>query len=162
DGVVDALAADLVDGQLDGKGARGTLPRITAASILASAQVLIEAMRNELSVDARVATRAIDDVIRRLARNRSVPLSGAQALTAAMIERTAHGIDAAESLLGPGSLREIDSAVARLAPGMLPSEARKLLPRDGSAALTPALSAIAGAADDAILALIQLGREGKP
>src|SRR5690606_30262363 len=63
DDVIGALAADLVDGVLDGEGASGTSAHITATAILASAQVNIESMLNELRVDTHIATPILDDVI---------------------------------------------------------------------------------------------------
>ena len=52
DAVVEALAADLVDGWIDGQGAPGHDPRIAAVANVASAPVMLEALANRLRIDA--------------------------------------------------------------------------------------------------------------
>jgi hypothetical protein len=63
DGVVEALVADLVDGWIDGEGARGHDPRIAAVANVASAAVMVEAMANRLHVYKVNATQAMDNAI---------------------------------------------------------------------------------------------------
>ena len=64
DAVVEALAADLVDGWIDGQGAEGhDLLRIAAVANVASAPVLLEALANRLYVYGEKSTEAMDDAI---------------------------------------------------------------------------------------------------
>ncbi|EGW53231.1 hypothetical protein TevJSym_bh00010 [endosymbiont of Tevnia jerichonana (vent Tica)] len=63
DDIFAALAADLSDSALDGKGAPGTVPRYTAIAHIVSAQVLIEAMVDGLQVHNQPASNALDDAI---------------------------------------------------------------------------------------------------
>jgi hypothetical protein len=69
DGVVEALAADLIDGWIDGEGARGHDPRIAAVANVASAAVMVEAMANRLHVYKVNATQAMDDAIEHVRPN---------------------------------------------------------------------------------------------
>lgn len=64
DAIVLALAADLRDGRLDGRGATGTDVRISATANVVSAQVLIEGLMNRLYVNGTLATAAMDNAIR--------------------------------------------------------------------------------------------------
>jgi hypothetical protein len=59
DDVMRALAADLTDGFIDGKGAAGSSPQLAAVANVASAAVLIEGMSNQLQVYGVNATAAM-------------------------------------------------------------------------------------------------------
>lgn len=62
DQIIDALSADIVDGVIDGQGV-GADPRVAAASTVVSAQVLVEALRNNIHIDGIEATGKIDSAI---------------------------------------------------------------------------------------------------
>lgn len=63
DAVVEALAADLVDGWIDGRGATGHSRRFAAVANVASAPVMLEALANRLYVYGGPATEAMDEAI---------------------------------------------------------------------------------------------------
>lgn len=63
DDVVDAIAADMIDGYLDGTGAAAVNPSVSAVARLVSAQVLVEALDNNLRVGGIVATGVIEQAI---------------------------------------------------------------------------------------------------
>ena len=63
DDVVEALAADLVDGWIDGRGAAGHDRRVAAVASVASGAVMLEAMANQLYVYGSDATGAMDAAI---------------------------------------------------------------------------------------------------
>jgi hypothetical protein len=69
DYIVSALAADLTDGWIDGKGAHQSSARLAAVANVASAAVLIEAMSNQLMVYGVNATAAMDQSIRQVRPN---------------------------------------------------------------------------------------------
>jgi hypothetical protein len=69
DGVVKALAADLVDGWVDGRGAEGYDRRIAAVANVASAAVMVEAMANRLHVYDVDSTMYMDNAIRQVRPN---------------------------------------------------------------------------------------------
>lgn len=64
DDVVKALAADLSDGWVDGRGAHGHDARIAAVANVSSAAVMLEALSNRLHVYGVDATEAMDNAIR--------------------------------------------------------------------------------------------------
>jgi len=66
DDVIGAIADDLADGVFDGVGGSRTQGRITAMTRLVSAQVLIEALSNNLMVDGARATDKLDAAIARI------------------------------------------------------------------------------------------------
>ncbi|HEX7080395.1 MAG TPA: putative Ig domain-containing protein [Gammaproteobacteria bacterium] len=154
DGVVAALAADLVDGALDGEGADGSSPQIAATAMVASAQVMIEAMTNELRVDGRVVTPVLDDVVARLASGDAPELTDAQPVTAPMIAHARTGVAAARAVADSASLETLASALDALDAGTPASEAADVLPEDAPAALDPALAAMASASDTTTAAAI--------
>ena len=63
DDVVDAIAADMIDGYLDGTGAAAVNPSVSTVARVVSAQVLVEALNNELRVGGIVATGVIEQAI---------------------------------------------------------------------------------------------------
>ena len=63
DQLIDALAADMTDGQLDGIGAENTNPLFSATANVVSGQVLIEALNNNLYVNGVSATDQLDYAI---------------------------------------------------------------------------------------------------
>jgi hypothetical protein len=69
DAVMAALSADLSDGWIDGRGARGNDARIAAVANVASGAVLVQAMANRLHVYGSNATGAMDNAIRQVRPN---------------------------------------------------------------------------------------------
>jgi hypothetical protein len=63
DDVVNAIADDIADGRMDGLGATRANDRISALATLGSAQVLIEALSNNLNVYGLRATDKLDAAI---------------------------------------------------------------------------------------------------
>ena len=118
DAVMEALAADLTDGWIDGKGAKGHDPRIAAVANVASAAVMVEAMANRLHVYNVDATNAMDNAIRQVrpdapasSNTRNVPIS-ADAL--AQSKRALH---AAALMTSDDRVRQVLDAVAATNPG---------------------------------------------
>jgi len=63
DEIISAISADIVDGSLDGLGFTGTSAHIAAVANIISAQILLEAMRNELRVNGADASTVMDDAL---------------------------------------------------------------------------------------------------
>lgn len=63
DAVVDAIAADMIDGSLDGSGATAVDPAISSVARLVSKQVLAEVLDNKLKVGGIVATAVLEQAI---------------------------------------------------------------------------------------------------
>src|SRR5688572_24053607 len=149
DDVVEVIGADLSDGKLDGRGAPRTDAHASAATALASAQVLVEAMTNGLRVNGQPATAALDGAINRLA-SRALPTPTASLpITAGMIDAARTGTAAASAIVPSPALTALQQSLGSLTPGMLRAPAAQALPSGASAALEPALTQItAGAASD--------------
>jgi putative Ig domain-containing protein len=149
DDVIRVLGADLTDGTLDGRGAPRTDAHASATAALVSAQVLVEAMTNNLRVNGQTATAALDNTINRLA---SSPISSPTAslpITAGMIDVTRRGTAAAIAIAPSPALSALQQSLSTLTPGMLPAAVAQALPSGAAAALDPALTQItAGAAND--------------
>lgn len=64
--IMHALAADMVDGWIDGRGAEGHDPLVAAVANVASGAVMVEAMMNQLHVYRNDATLAMDLAIRQV------------------------------------------------------------------------------------------------
>jgi hypothetical protein len=118
DDVVRALGADLVDGWVDGKGAKGYDRRIAAVANVASAAVMVEAMANRLHVYEIDATRYMDDAIRQVRPNapasnntRNVPIP------AEALDQSLRSLRATKVVKNDPRITEIYDAVAKAEPG---------------------------------------------
>ncbi|MBA1443813.1 MAG: Ig-like domain-containing protein [Chromatiales bacterium] len=100
DAVFAALAADLIDGALDGVGGPGTNARYTAIAHVVSAQVLIEAMLNDLQVNNSSATLALDNAIEQIMGNAGIANRSTTTVTIndLMIEQAKFSLAAARAI----------------------------------------------------------------
>jgi hypothetical protein len=160
DDVVQVIGADLTDGKLDGRGAARTDAHASAIAALASAQVVVESMTNNLRVNGQPATAALDGAINRLASRAVAAPTASLPITAGMIEAARTGTAAASAIVPSPALTALQQSLSALTPGMLPAAAAQALPSGAAAALEPALTQItAGAASD-IAAVNAIGGGG--
>jgi hypothetical protein len=145
--VVEALAADLTDGWIDGKGAKGHDPRIAAVANVASAAVMLEAMANRLHVYKRDATGAMDNAIRQVRPNappssntRNVPIP------ADALAQSKRALQAAALMTSDVRVRQALDAVAATDPGVTEIQA---LPSGIESVLSSAVLTAAYISDDA-------------
>ncbi|HEX7235515.1 MAG TPA: putative Ig domain-containing protein [Gammaproteobacteria bacterium] len=149
DDVIGVLGADLTDGKLDGRGAPRTDAHASAAAALAGAQVVVEAMTNDLTVNGQPATAALDSAINRLASRPLTTPTASLPITAGMIDAARVGTAAAIAIVPSPALTALQQSLSALTPGMSPAAVAQALPSGAAAALTPALTQItAGAASD--------------
>lgn len=64
DELIDSIAADMIDGVLDGRGADGSSPKIAATFNIVAGQVLSEALSNHLKVNDADATELMNAAIK--------------------------------------------------------------------------------------------------
>jgi hypothetical protein len=161
DAVLAAIAADLQDGSLDGKGAAGTDPRITAVAQVVSGQVLVEALSNNLKVAGVVATGVIDQSIKVTRPGiSSSQLTGSVRITQGMLDQSQVSLAAARMLDSSFEVADLAATVAGLAAGELPAAVATVLPADSSRSLDNAvqLSATASNAEiSAVNTVVQAG-----
>ncbi len=126
DGVVDAIAADLNDGRLDGLGV-GADPRITAAVRLASAQALSEAVRNRLQVGGAEATARLDAAIATI-----LPEAGARTadvtLNPELLAQMQNALASARAVFEDPALEALQISVGQVHAGARPAEIEPTLP----------------------------------
>jgi len=141
DGVLAALAADLSDGYLDGKGARGANARIAAVAEVVSAQVLVEALRNELKVDGLVATGTLDAAIRTTQPGiGAAQLTAGVRTTAGMLAQAKVAVAAAQVLDSSSQVADIAAGIAAIAPDALPGDAAKMVSANATTYLENAVT----------------------
>ena len=148
DDVVNVLAADLVDGKIDGRGASGTHERVAAIATLVSAQVLVETMMNQLHVGGTDATGRMDMSINQIMGIREASqLTGSLTLTNAMLLNARVAVDAARNYQDNDQVDTLSSALNVLSAGDSASRAEIILPADSVDLLEGAVASIALASD---------------
>lgn len=154
DQVVAAISHDLVDGAVDGVGGTDADSRVAALATLASAQVLVEALSNNLRVDGSVATDALDVSIRNT--HPSVPENGLTAgvrINAEMLEQARTAVAAARALAPSIQLTTIADALERIQSDSLAADIAAVLPGDTSIDLEPVIM-LASSASEQELAVV--------
>lgn len=124
--VINALAADLIDGRLDGRGAARTDTRVSATANIVSAQVLVESLQNRLYVNGRLARPAMDRAIRTVQPSTSV-LTESVAIPQAMLTQTKRMLSAVRQIDSRGQLIQLAAIVNKLKAGSRPAQVRSLL-----------------------------------
>ena len=127
DAVVDAIAADLVNGKLDGIGPVGTDPNVSAIAHLMSGQVALEAITNELQVRSTNVAPSLDYVITSTYPESSYRTKNVH-LTEELISQAKMAVQIANSVLPSDELTDIMAGLEQLTPFMRPDRARKILP----------------------------------
>jgi hypothetical protein len=154
DDVVNALAADMADGRFDGLGASGAGHRVSAVAKLGSAQVLIEALSNNLYVHGESATDKLDAAI--VSTRPSTPasaLTGGVRINAEMLVQ-ARGAVAAARLLSPSiELTTIAGVLDNIQANSVAADIEPLLPADSSADLDTAIALAVSAGEAQLLAV---------
>jgi hypothetical protein len=160
DRVVQAMASDLIDGIVDGRGGSRIDARISAISTVVAAQVLLESMQNELHVNGQDATNlmnaAVDQVI---GANLDVTI-GDLTVTSKMLLATRVGLDACIAVLDLPELKTLRQAVDGVQAGMSPLLVRTLIPDDYRATMEAAALAVAGGDDAVINTVNDVSRNG--
>ena len=145
DQVVEAISHDLVDGLMDGVGGANADTRVAALATLTSAQVLVEALSNNLKVDGVVATSALDAAIS--ATHPSTPdsaLTDSVRINREMLQQARTTIDAARALAPGIELNTIADTLAGIQNNSLAADVEAILPGDTSSDLDAVRALAAG------------------
>ncbi len=148
DEVIESIAADMADGALDGRGGTRVNRRVSAAAVIASAQVMLETMPNRLRVGGQDVTPVLDNIIRDFSSSANPALTSSRPITRQMIVQARRGIDAAIARNDSGLLRSIRNSLDGLRPGMSSEDVADNLAPDASISLDPTLDAIGSASDE--------------
>ena len=159
DDVLTALAADLRDGSLDGRGAHGANARVAAVAAVASAQVLVELMRNTLEVEGVVATGILDEAIVITQPGiSSSRLTASVHISAGLLTQAKNSLAAAMMLDSSSRVAEIARSVEAIAPDSLPAKIASVLTANASSSLDNALVLSASATTKVITNIGQIMR----
>jgi len=159
DQIVRAIAADLIDGKLDGLGASGANPRIAAIASIVAAQIALETLANELHVNDVDASAELADAIRLVAGSGAQSLSDLTA-TAELIHQARIGVQAAFNATQSAGLESLLDSTAGFSAGLSSDLARGLLPTDYRQTLDGALVVVSGGGDEVIETVNSTVRSG--
>ena len=123
------LRVGVVDGVLDGQGASGTNPSLTATAYVVSAQVLVEALSNNLKVGGAIATAVVDQSI--ISTHSGVTgsqLTGNVLITRGMLDQSRASLAAAQVLDNSTAVANIATSVDGLVADVLPASIAGVLP----------------------------------
>ncbi len=158
--VIRILSSDLGDDLVDGRGGIRSDARISAISIVTSAQVLLEAMSNELHVNGVNATDAMTAAINQISRSQPQTTILDLTVTPEMLTTVATGLAAAIAATNDEKVAELQRAVSGIQAGMNYLLVQSLLPDDYRATLDNVLLAIAGGDQSVIDAVNDSARNG--
>lgn len=139
--VVTALAADLADGQLDGRGTEAIRSRISAAFRVASAGTLSELLAGRLRVNGGDAVGPMDAAVVAVAPAVSQRTRDMR-VTERLIEQTRAAVASAQMAAPSAHLLSFDVQLGQLTPGQSIDAARDRLTVDIGAAVSEAAQAL--------------------
>ena len=160
DDVIESLGADLIDGVIEGNGGARADARTAAVANVATAEVILEAMSNQLHVNGVDATDAMRSAIEQVVPAASGPSLDELGATEEMIYQATIGLEAAYAITGDARTAELMQALAAVQPGMEPALVTPLLPSDYRGALGNAVSATARGDMTVVNSVNQLARSG--
>jgi hypothetical protein len=105
--VISAIASDLTDSVVDGRGGPRTNARFAAVWNIVSAQVVLETMANELHVYGADATALLSNAIQHVSVGTPNPSLADLTATAEMITRARTGVVAAYSVTSDSSIADL-------------------------------------------------------
>lgn len=160
DQVVESLGSDLIDEVIDGAGGSRSDARAAAVSTVVSAQVLLEAMSNELRVNGIDATSSMEAAIQQVSSLPANPQLGDLTVTAGMIQQVKTGLTAAAVVSQDNALTQLRVAVSGIQPGFGPALVKSVLPANYRQTLENILPLVAGADSSTLAAINDVARTG--
>ena len=160
DDVIESLGADLIDGVIEGNGGARADARTAAVASIATAEVVLEAMSNQLHVNGVDATEAIRNAIEQVEPAVSGPTVDELGATEEMLYQAMIGLEAAYEVTGNARVAELIQALVAIQPGMEPALVTPLLPLDYRTALGGAVTRTASGEMTVVNAVNQLARSG--
>ena len=155
DTIIAAIASDIADGALDGTGHNGTSARVSALVKLTTAQVLVEAVSNNLNVNGSRATAAMDQSI--ITTRPTTPdnlLTSSVRINQEMLTQAKDALASAQALAPNSQLVTIADALNDIQADSLPEAVESTLPSELSDALTQPISISYSSTDEQLVAVI--------
>ena len=153
DKVIEALASDLIDKVIEGNGGPRADARTAAVANIATAQVIIEAMTNQLHVNGSDATEAMRSAIQQVVSGPAQPSLDELGITSQMINQANVGLSAAFAMNNNGRIAELMQSVSGLQHGMETALVRTMIASNHRSSLS-GLADMAASSDPATLELI--------
>jgi hypothetical protein len=154
DDVVNAIAADMADGFLDGIGATGSNSTIAAVANVVSGQVLVETMTNTLKVKGVIATVVIDQSISSThSTAKSSQMTDSVGITSGLIDQAKRSVAAAQVVDSSARLTDLAATIDTISVGALSAEASKLQSAEASRWLDHAVTTAAGAHTEDVISI---------
>jgi hypothetical protein len=160
DVVIEELGSDLIDTVIEGNGGPRADARTAAVAIIATAQVLLESMSNELHVNGADATQGMRQAIEQVLPGASGSALEKLGATVEMIYQANIGLEAAFEITGDVRVLELMQSLGDVRPGMEPAAIRPLLPPDYRTALNAAVAMAATGDTTVVAAVNQVARSG--
>ena len=116
DHILQALAADLTDGLLDGIGTADTNPRYTAVAQVVSLQILLESMLHDLTVNGAPAENTLTAAINTIMGivGQPIPMDGTTRINPLMLIQTRAALAATQVIESSYTLNNLDQALRAL------------------------------------------------
>jgi hypothetical protein len=160
DDVIESLGADLIDGVIEGNGGARADARTAAVANIATAEVILEALSNELHVNGVDATDAMRGAIEQVVPAVTGPALEELGATKEMIYQATIGLEAAYEVTGDARTAELMQALDGVQAGMEPALVKPLLPTDYHTALGNAVARTAAGDMAVVDSVNQLTRSG--
>jgi len=146
---VRALASDLTDSVVDGRGGPRSDARHAAVFIIVAAQVALETMANELHVNGIDGTSAMSSAIDQVLADTAKPTLSELIVTAEMLAQIEVGLAAAFAVTGDEKIRDLLMLVKDVEAGTSSATIRNfILPDDYRSHLNNAVLVIASGSSD--------------
>ena len=158
--VIRAVASDLTDRVIDGRGGSRVDARVSALTVVGAVSVLLESMQNELHVNGQDATDAMTSAMNRIAGGTVQKSFDDLVATSHMLNAVRVGLDALLAVVPSEQLQALSDAVDQLQPGMGPGSIRTIIPDDYRTTLEQSLMAVAGSDDATISTINTVSRDG--
>lgn len=158
--VIDAIAADLIDGVIEGSGGAAAEARIAATTNAVIAQVLAESMTAELRVDDFHATSALNSAVERASSGSASPALAELTPNDRMVAEWQNSVYAIAAVSNDPVVLEIATNAGSVTAGMYPDDVWAMLPRGWRGALADAARDIAAGDMGTVSAVNAAARNG--
>lgn len=145
DALIAAMAGDMIDGNLDGHGAPAANPRLARTVHVTTAQVLIEALSNNLVVSDIPVADLLDTAISNVMPTSRIRTSDLPA-NAVVLRNTRTALDTAILIAPDTDMSELDAGLNAIRSGAMPATIAKSLPADSGMVLNSVITLAASGA----------------
>ena len=158
--VLRALASDLTDAIIDGRGSSRTEARTSALATVVAVSVFLESMQDELHVNGQDSTVAMDAAIMQATNSTATLMVADNHVTDDMILAVRLGLSACLAVEDNVKVTELNEAFGGIQSGMDAVLIRTLIPADYRQTLQAVVEAIAGGDDTVIDTINSVARAG--